>query len=119
MVVSDVSLMGTFNHTCTDLSLARVSQGSFPVRAVVDESSDEEYASRSHKRKVPAPSGGRSREDSFAGGYSAREAARKPVNYDEAKVDYGLEESDYDDEDEEGGWKAARGEQYAKALRWD
>lgn len=79
--------------------------GSFPVRAVVDESSDEDYGSKSHKRKNVA-SGARSREDSYAGGYSAREAARKPVNYDEANVDYGLEESDFDEEDDEGGYKA-------------
>ncbi|RSH91369.1 hypothetical protein EHS25_009668 [Saitozyma podzolica] len=54
-------------------------------------SSDEDYAQKSHKRKVFAKNGGSSRtpeDDAW------RRGATKRVNYDEAQVDYGLESAD-------------------------
>jgi chromodomain-helicase-DNA-binding protein 1 len=63
----------------------------FPTTRRQSASSDEDYAQKSHKRKVFAKNGGSSRtpeDDAW------RRGATKRVNYDEAQVDYGLESAD-------------------------
>lgn len=59
----------------------------FPARRERSDSSDEDYASKHHKRKVTASSS-TPQSDAWRRG-----AAKKIVSYDEANVDYGLEES--------------------------
>jgi chromodomain-helicase-DNA-binding protein 1 len=63
----------------------------FPTRREQSQSSDEDYAQKSHKKKFFSKNGGGSRtpdDDAW------RRGAAKRVNYDEAQVDYGLESAD-------------------------
>lgn len=60
----------------------------FPARRERSDSSDEDYASKHHKRKVTSANGSTPQSDAWRRG-----AAKKIVSYDEANVDYGLEES--------------------------
>lgn len=70
--------------------------GSFPQRRDRSESSDEDYAAKSHKKKA-YHNGARDTPDSGfadAQGVWRRGAAKKVVTYDEAQADYGLESED-------------------------
>ena len=74
--------------------------GYFPTRKAQSESSDEDYAKKSHKKKAfRKPETGSARgtpESGFADsmGVWRRGAAKKVVTYDEAQADYGLESED-------------------------
>ncbi|KGB76774.2 chromodomain-helicase-DNA-binding protein 1 [Cryptococcus deuterogattii R265] len=74
------------------------SSGAFPMRKQVDESSDEDYGTKSHKKKYFSKTGV-SRRATPGTPYSddnafRRGAAKKVVTYNEADVDYGLESED-------------------------
>ena len=73
----------------------------FPTRKERSASSDEDYGSKSHKKKFHARNSGSGRATPDiahdADAAWRRGAAKKVVTYDEAQVDYGLE-SDVDDE---------------------
>lgn len=74
---------------------------SFPLRKDKGESSDEDYGSKSHKKKPQArrPPSGQSTPDGFADADAAwrRGAAKKVVTYDEGQVDYGLASEEEED----------------------
>ena len=69
----------------------------FPTRREKSgESSDEDYAAKSHKKKFFSKNGGTSRATPDTGyvdseGAWRRGAAKKVITYDEAQADYGLE----------------------------
>jgi len=71
--------------------------GHFPMRQEVSESSDDDYAAKSHKKKVKKTGSARDTPESGyadAMGVWRRGAAKKVVTYDEAQADYGLESED-------------------------
>ncbi|KAK8853315.1 hypothetical protein IAR55_004019 [Kwoniella newhampshirensis] len=85
--------------------------GHFPARRVESVSSDEDYGSKSHKKKFFSKSNGatsRATPDtpySESDGAWRRGAAKKVVTYNEADVDYGLES----EEEEAAAYYAADG----------
>ncbi|KAK6909295.1 hypothetical protein I203_103312 [Kwoniella mangroviensis CBS 8507] len=102
---------------------------SFPMRKEKSISSDEDYGTKSHKKKFFSKSGastangggGRTTTGtpdtpySEADGAWRRGAAKKVVTYNEADVDYGLEES----EDEQGEYYGAAGVEEEEADEID
>ncbi|WWC72124.1 uncharacterized protein I206_106084 [Kwoniella pini CBS 10737] len=79
------------------------STGAFPMRKEKSVASDEDYGTKSHKKKFFAKSAngrsGSTPDTPYSDGDGAwrRGAAKKVVTYNEADVDYGLEESEDDD----------------------
>jgi chromodomain-helicase-DNA-binding protein 1 len=84
---------------CTD----DIALASFPLRKDKADSSDEDYGTKSHKKKVPATArkahSGQTSPDGLNDADAAwrRGAAKKVVTYDEAQVDYGLASEEEED----------------------
>ncbi|WVN87533.1 uncharacterized protein L203_102716 [Cryptococcus depauperatus CBS 7841] len=73
--------------------------GAFPMRKLQDESSDEDYGTKSNRKKSSSKSGTTGPRTASGTPYSEsdafrRGAAKKVVTYNEANVDYGLESED-------------------------
>lgn len=86
------------------ISLLTQAPAHFPSKRPSSDSSDEDYATKSHKKKFFERSGGNSRGTSTPdtafdsdGASWRRGAARKVVTYNEASVDYGLDSEGDDD----------------------
>lgn len=85
---------------------------SFPQRRERSESSDEDYASKSHKKKSIQYSARDTPDSGFADAQDVwrRGAAKKVVTYDEAQANYGLESEDEEMYSVSGG--AEQGSEY-------
>lgn len=90
------------------VSKLTVATASFPQRRENSESSDEDYAAKSHKKKSYHTSARDTPDSGFADaqGVWRRGAAKKVVTYDEAQADYGLESEDEEMYSVSGGAEA-------------